>query len=64
MPLVCDSWVFELIDDRLNSFGINFGQNKIKCYELCCVMQRNKIHNSLKSLINLEKFIKYNKISI
>lgn len=38
MPPVHDSWVFQPIDDGLNSLAIYFWQNKIQCFELPRVM--------------------------
>jgi hypothetical protein len=40
VPPICDSWVFQPIDDGLNFLGINFWQNKIKCDELFRVMRQ------------------------
>jgi len=38
VPPVHDSWVFQPIDDGLNSLAIYFWQNKIQCFELPRVM--------------------------
>jgi hypothetical protein len=46
VPLVCDSWVFQPIDEGLNSLGINFGKNKddVMNYVVLC---NNKIHDEI-----------------
>jgi hypothetical protein len=43
-PPVRDKWVFQKLDDGLNSLAPNFWNDCIKCYELITVMRQNDPH--------------------
>ena len=40
-PPIRDKWVFQKLDDGLNSLAPNFWNDYIKCYELVTVMRQN-----------------------
>ncbi len=62
MPSSCDSWVFHPINDAIHSLGICFWQDKIKCDELCQVMQQQEtqfiqiLNQFKKSVLNTTRY--------